>query len=170
MAKAMMIDYRKCHGCRECETACALRCDMEHGGSQPRITAITWELEGRGVPVPCQHCQDAPCMALCPKDAIHRDEELNRVMVDYDRCIGCRMCVAACPFGAMRFDADLKRVVKCDYCDGDPLCAKLCSYGALQYLEITEQHLYKSEELAQKLKDLFLGSKPFSSEQSSDRS
>ncbi|MBW2370859.1 MAG: hypothetical protein JRH15_23570 [Deltaproteobacteria bacterium] len=78
MAKQMVIDYGKCHGCRECETACAMICALSKDSSRPRITPVTWELEGFGVPVTCQHCQDPPCMVACPKDAIYRDEDLNR--------------------------------------------------------------------------------------------
>ena len=75
-------------------------------------------------------------------------------MIDYDRCIGCRMCVAVCPFGAVSFDSIQKRVVKCDLCDGDPLCVKFCMYGALQYVEASEQSVIKQRQAAEKLKEL----------------
>jgi len=159
MAKTLIRDYTKCHGCRECEIACATICEITQGSSLPRITSITWDLEGWGIPLTCQQCQDAPCMDVCPKDAIYRDDELNRVMVDYDRCIGCRMCMAACPFGAMNFDGEARKVIKCDLCDGDPLCAKLCSYGALKYVEESDQCADKRMEFAEKLREIMLGRK-----------
>lgn len=157
MAKLIVRDYAKCHGCRECETACAMASGIRTESSRPRVRAIIWDLEGWGVSVSCQHCQDPPCMSVCPREAIGRDETLNRVMVDYDSCIGCKMCVAACPFGAMDFDAGCKRgkrVVKCDLCDGDPLCAKLCAYEAIQYVDENEACAPKIIEVAQKLKKM----------------
>ena len=74
-------------------------------------------------------------------------------MVDHDKCIGCRMCVTVCPFGAIRFDGTSGKVVKCDVCDGDPLCVRFCSYGALRYVEVSEQTLARRRQAAAKLKD-----------------
>ncbi len=65
---------------------------------------MKWEAEGLYIPMSCQQCQDAPCMIVCPVKAISRDEKLSRVMVDHNICIGCRSCVAVCPFGAMGFN------------------------------------------------------------------
>jgi carbon-monoxide dehydrogenase iron sulfur subunit len=86
----------------------------------------------------CQQCLTAPCQTVCPVKAISRDESLNRVVIDYDVCIGCRMCVAVCPFGAMGFDPLAKKVIKCDFCDGDPQCVRFCEAGALQYVDADE--------------------------------
>jgi Fe-S-cluster-containing dehydrogenase component len=158
MGKALIIDHERCTGCRICELACSMHDVVDGQPRRPRITAVTWELEGWGVPVPCQHCEEPPCMAVCPKEAVFREEVLDRVSVDYDRCIGCRMCVVACPFGAMGFDEQHKRVIKCDYCDGDPECVKLCSYGALHYLEINEQTASKSTDVAEKFRQIRTGS------------
>jgi Fe-S-cluster-containing hydrogenase component 2 len=97
-------------------------------------------------------------MSVCPKEAIFADDELSRIMIDYDKCIGCRMCVAACPFGAMEFDAEIKRVVKCDLCDGDPMCAKLCAYGAIRYVDEQEESAAKTMDVAEKLRKMLTGS------------
>jgi len=96
-------------------------------------------------------------MSVCPKNAIFRDDGLNRVMVDYGTCIGCKMCVAACPFGAMEFDAEVKRVVKCDLCDGDPVCAKLCAYEAIRYVDEKEVCAVKMTDVAEKIRALVTG-------------
>ncbi|RJQ39765.1 MAG: 4Fe-4S dicluster domain-containing protein [Dehalococcoidia bacterium] len=137
MAKALKIDLEKCVGCRTCEMVCSAK----HAGIinpfQSRIKVIR-EQEWEGVPMTCAQCEDPQCGAVCPVKAISRDEVLGRVVIDYDRCIGCRMCVTACPFGLMNFDSVAKRVTKCDLCDGDPECAKFCFYKTLTYVDVSE--------------------------------
>jgi carbon-monoxide dehydrogenase iron sulfur subunit len=154
-----VADYTRCHGCQICETTCSMTNKINKGTSEPRVTSVTWDLEGRGVSIICQNCQDAPCMAVCPKRAISRDKKFNRIMVDYDYCIGCRICMAVCPFGAMGFDGEARKIVKCDLCDGDPLCVKLCPYGALQYEDINDQRMTKNIKLAETLREMLLSGK-----------
>ena len=93
-------------------------------------------------------------MAVCPKDAISRDEELNRVAVDYDLCIGCGMCVAACPFGGMGIDTVENKVIKCDLCDGDPVCVRFCKAEALEYVDASTANLRKKRASAEKFSEL----------------
>jgi len=150
MAKVLVIDYEKCTGCRLCEQVCSVKHEGVSNPARSRIKIVKWEQEGRYVPIGCQQCESAPCMAVCPVKAISRDETLNRVMIDYDVCIGCRMCVAICPFGAMLFDILAKRVIKCDLCDGDPLCVKFCDVGAVQYVDASEQGTAKRVVAADK--------------------
>lgn len=140
MAKVLAIDYEKCTGCRTCEMACSIRHEGVSNPSRGRIKVIKWEEEGRYVPMTCQQCKSAPCQEICPVHAISRDESLNRVSVDYDKCIGCRMCVTVCPFGAMAFDTHNQRVRKCDLCDGDPQCVRFCDTHAVTYVEEAEQN------------------------------
>jgi carbon-monoxide dehydrogenase iron sulfur subunit len=146
-----MLDYEKCTGCRTCELVCSVKHEGAANPSKSRIKVVKWEWEGRYVPMSCQQCVDAPCLAVCPVKAISRDEQLNRVQVNYDACIGCRMCVAACPFGAMSFNADLKKVYKCDFCDGEPQCSRFCEVKAVEYVEATAQSLAKQLAAAEKL-------------------
>ena len=108
--KALMINDEKCTGCRLCELVCSVMHDGISNPSRSRIKVIKWEAEGLYIPMSCQQCQDAPCMNVCPVKAISRDEDLARVMVDYDVCIGCRACVSACPFGAMSFNVIDKNI------------------------------------------------------------
>jgi Fe-S-cluster-containing hydrogenase component 2 len=138
MAKELMVNGEKCSGCRTCEMVCSAQHEKVINPYQSRIKVIKWEFEGEGCPTVCAQCEDAPCRTICPVRAISRDEELGRVMVDHETCIGCRMCVAACPFGVIHFDGISRRVLKCDLCDGDPLCVKFCSYEALEYIEVSE--------------------------------
>jgi Fe-S-cluster-containing hydrogenase component 2 len=90
-------------------------------------------------------------MAVCPEEAIYRDQELDRVMIDSKRCIGCKMCVSACPTGAMGFDPDRGRAFKCDLCDGAPECVRVCEEKALDYLESFKYNDMRVKESAGKL-------------------
>jgi anaerobic carbon-monoxide dehydrogenase iron sulfur subunit len=151
MAKALYIDYEKCTGCRLCELVCAVK---HYGISNParaRIKVMKWEQEGVYVPMSCQQCQDAPCQNICPAKAISRDEEMSRVMVDYDKCIGCRLCVAVCPFGAMSFNVIDKQVLKCDLCDGDPQCVRFCDRKAVDFVSPDEVSIDKKRTAAERL-------------------
>lgn len=150
MAKVLMIDYEKCTGCRLCEQVCSVKHEGVSNPARSRIKIVKWEMEGRYVPMSCQQCESAPCMAVCPVKAISRDGEMGRVDIDYDVCIGCRMCVAICPFGAMSFDTLAQKVIKCDFCDGDPLCAKFCETGAIQYVDASMVSTVKQVAAAEK--------------------
>jgi carbon-monoxide dehydrogenase iron sulfur subunit len=131
--RVLVADPKRCTGCMFCRTVCAM---SRSGVGRPvlsRIRIVSSAEPGRYLPIVCQHCQDAPCVSVCPRKALGRDERLQRITVDYDRCISCKMCVAACPFGAVGFDADRDLVFKCDLCDGQPECVRFCFYGALTF-------------------------------------
>ena len=154
MDKVLVIDYEKCTGCRLCELVCSVKHEGVSNPARSRIKIVKWELEGRYIPMSCQQCESAPCQAVCPVNALSRDETLNRIVVDYDTCIGCRMCVAVCPFGAMSFDILAKRVIKCDLCDGAPLCADFCEAGAIQYVDASQQSTIRQVTAADKLSEV----------------
>ncbi len=136
-SKVLLIDPFKCDGCKECETACTI----SHTGYR-KIARKRIEVMGTGsgdgnffVPFTCQQCVDPPCMAVCPKNAITRDLDLARVFLDMSLCVGCTMCVSACPFGSMAFAHDFGFPYKCDLCDGEPQCVRVCEKKALEYVE-----------------------------------
>ena len=151
MAKVLMIDYQKCTGCRLCELVCSVKNAGVSNPARSRIKIMKWEAEGLYVPMSCQQCVDAPCVNACPVKALSRDELLGRVSVDYDVCIGCRTCVAVCPFGAMNFDVRDKKVFKCEVCDGDPQCVRFCEEKAIDYVEVDEVAILKKRAAAQRL-------------------
>jgi len=91
-----------------------------------RMRVVKMEALGIDVPMICYHCEDPPCKAVCPTGAIYRKRETDAVLVDESRCIGCRECMLACPFGAIIFERSRGVVAKCDLCDGDPACVKIC--------------------------------------------
>jgi Fe-S-cluster-containing hydrogenase component 2 len=130
---------------------------MHTGVSNPtraRIHVIKWENQGFYLPMSCRQCEDAPCMTVCPKKAIYRDRDIERVMIDYDRCIGCKMCASACPFGAMGFDARSGRVFKCDLCDGDPQCVRFCDMKAVDYVETSKFQYPRMREAGENFSEL----------------
>ncbi len=102
----------------------------------------------------CQQCDKPYCMYVCPTGAINRNNETGALTINYDRCIGCRMCMAGCPFGAMRYDPDRRQVFKCELCEGDPQCVKFCPTDALQFLPKNIANIPKIDYLARRLIEL----------------
>ena len=154
MEKMLIVDHEKCTGCRLCELVCSVKHTRVSNPSKSRVSIMKWDMDGFYLPMVCQHCQDAPCMAVCPKDAISRDDELDCVTINYDLCIGCKMCVSACPFGAMGFDTQQKRVFKCDLCDGDPQCVRFCDMKAVDYVEAAKLKYPRMRESAENYSEL----------------
>jgi Fe-S-cluster-containing hydrogenase component 2 len=132
----------------------------KEGASDParaRIHVIKWEMEGFYIPMFCQHCEEPLCAAVCPVNAIERDEEVGRVVVDYDVCIGCRSCISACPMGGVGFDSKGRRVLRCDLCEGDPTCVKFCQTKAIQYLDVDLITHQRKRSAAERLYRAFKG-------------
>lgn len=150
MAKILMINHEKCTGCRLCELVCSVSHDGVSNPSRSRINIIKWEAEGLYIPMSCQQCEDAPCMTICPVKAISRDQESDYVKIDYNVCIGCRSCVAVCPFGAMGFNVKDKKVFKCDLCEGDPQCVRFCEVKAIEYVDANRINILKKRAAAHK--------------------
>ena len=156
-SQLLWVDPKKCNGCMECEVACALVKTGEKDLARSRIRVIDWNQKGLFLPVSCQHCETAPCLAVCPKEAIHRDPADQRVMVDYDRCVSCRMCMAVCPFGAIGFDEQTRMIVKCDLCGGDPACVPRCEPGALILSNAYHVHDRRTRKAAARVKSISHG-------------
>lgn len=133
--RRLVVDPKKCTGCRQCEIVCSIsQCGVSNP-TKSRIRIIHWRNESMFIPISCQQCEDAPCMTACPREAIQRDVGLDRVVVDYDRCISCKICVSACPFGAMGFDPQDQKVFKCNLCDGDPQCVRFCYPQSIDFTD-----------------------------------
>ena len=150
MTKQLVIDYEKCTGCRLCEMVCSVKHEGVNNPLRTRINIAKWETKGLMVPMVCRQCEDAPCIAACPTNARLRDEELGRVIVNYDRCIGCKTCVIACPFGSINWDPYARKVISCDLCDGEPLCARFCETGAIRYIDSSTANKNHLREAAEK--------------------
>src|SRR5689334_17342280 len=102
----MVIDQAKCVGCGRCTLACRASNDVPPEISW-NLVVKTGQVGDKDVflPRPCMHCEHAPCVEVCPVEASYRRAD-GIVMMDYDRCIGCRYCEVACPYGARSFNWD----------------------------------------------------------------
>jgi len=156
--KTVFVRPELCIGCRHCEVACAIHHAENHNLfdaireepiSKPRIH-VEVGIHYLTFPNRCRHCDPAPCMQVCPTEALYRDTETGSVAVDYAKCIGCAVCAMACPFGIIQFDKvfqlDTGREVnaKCDNCierqkEGlIPACVEACKTGALEFGDANE--------------------------------
>ncbi|HDX5343216.1 TPA: formate-dependent uric acid utilization protein AegA [Citrobacter sedlakii] len=143
MNRFIMANSQQCLGCHACEVACVMaHNDEQHVLSQqhyrPRIAVIKHQHQRSAVT--CHHCEDAPCARSCPNGAISHIND--SVQVNAQKCIGCKSCVVACPFGAMQIvltpvakDQVNATAHKCDLCAGrenGPACVENCPADALQ--------------------------------------
>lgn len=131
MNQVLVVDPLRCSGCRTCESACSLIHFGESGSSKSVIRVIAFKHEAFFYPHVCHQCKRPYCAEACPVDALQRNSETGIVELDKEKCIGCKLCLEACPFGAMTIMDD-GLAAKCDLCGGDPECVKFCDYGAIR--------------------------------------
>jgi Fe-S-cluster-containing dehydrogenase component len=132
---SLVIDVRRCVGCFACVVACQnqnelpadsafIRLEDRETGQYPRVTYTV-------APFSCQHCAKAPCVAACPTTASHKDGN-GLTQVDKEKCIGCRRCVAACPYNARIYVAPASVAGSCNMCltlvaaGQEPACVATC--------------------------------------------
>lgn len=177
---AMVIDLRKCEGCvtQDGAPACAEGCNAEHFVPAGQQWIRVFEMEEPGgsyfMPRPCMQCENAPCLNVCPVGATYKNDE-GVILINHDRCIGCRLCMAACPYGARSFNwGDPENpagatfaqytpeypvphrrgtVEKCMLCahrtkDGKlPACAESCPMNAIYLADLTEDVATNGQEV-----------------------
>lgn len=154
-----VIDLDKCTGCHACSVAC-----MAENNTSPLASPLTvrnGRVQGAVIyrkvlhtmsgsyPTPnlafvtmsCNHCEFPACMKSCPKGAISKRASDGVVLIDQAKCIGCKYCVWACPYGAPQYNEATKKVEKCTLCahrlaEGlQPACVTTCSGRALSLEE-----------------------------------
>lgn len=155
MAKVLTVDPDKCTGCRLCEMVCSVTNTGVFDSAQSRIKVISFGREFFRFPIVCLQCDRPLCAQVCPAGAITKDEASGTVKVSKTKCVGCKMCVMACPFGNIAFSAPEGKAVKCELCDGDPQCLLFCVTGALEYKEPEEQIIDKTRGFAERLRDVY---------------
>ncbi len=140
MRYGFIIDNRKCIGCHACTTACKAEHDVPVGVNR------TWvkQVEKGEFPhtrrlfsvMRCNHCTDAPCVEICPVEALFFRED-GIVDFDKNRCIGCKSCMQACPYDALYIDPENHTAAKCNYCAHrvdvglEPACVNVCPEHAI---------------------------------------
>ena len=148
--KQLYYTIDKCLGCKSCEVACAVdhsiagdlfKTIKEEVLSLPRKKVLS--AKGKNYPVSCRHCKDPKCVEACMAAALIYDAEKGMVIHDETRCVGCWMCVMACPYAAIRPNLKTKMPVRCDKCKDkdEPSCVKACPTGAIIFIE--EEELVK---------------------------
>jgi Fe-S-cluster-containing dehydrogenase component len=143
--KTLFVDPSRCIGCRACEAACR-ECDSHKGESMVMVDFVDRGSSVATQPTVCMHCEDpvAPCAQVCPALAILITPEGVVQQADPSRCIGCRNCVYACPFGVPKMDVEARLMKKCNLCYDrtaqglKPWCAQACPTQALWYGEYEE--------------------------------
>jgi molybdopterin-containing oxidoreductase family iron-sulfur binding subunit len=162
---AMVIDMRRCDGCAKCTKACQQTHHLPQSFEWIKVFNVQDRM-GREyyMPRPCMQCENAPCLRVCPVAATFKNDE-GVILVDQDRCIGCRLCMAACPYGARYFNYDdppaftnpfgkptpeypvpqrKGTVGKCMFCVHNsemgklPACVEACPMGALYIGDLNE--------------------------------
>jgi Fe-S-cluster-containing dehydrogenase component len=166
---ALVIDLNVCVGCHACVTSCKQwnasgsagpLADLNPYDANPTGTFFnrvqTYEAgefpatDTIHFPKSCLHCEDPPCVPVCPTGASYKRAEDGIVLVDYDKCIGCNYCAWACPYGARELDEARKVMTKCTLCvdriydeqlpeaDRKPACVKACPTNARLFGDVKD--------------------------------
>lgn len=137
-------DETHCIGCQACEIHCKSNKALGPGPAPCKLIAVGPQAGAlvprvRFVFLPCFHCEEAWCIAACPTGAMQRREKDGIVFVQPSLCVGCKSCMAACPWGTPQWDPASGKVVKCDYCMDrldaglQPACVTKCVTGCLSF-------------------------------------
>lgn len=173
LQRFVVADADKCVGCKACELACyfahnrmernvGLTVGTVNSPIMPKLFVIK---DGdKCMPIQCRHCEDAPCLNVCEYGAIDRTED--GIIINYEKCSGCKDCIMACPFGAIelypmyedgdsidKLDTENTRMAayKCDLCmdrPNGPICVEACPNKALRLVTIEEDTDEKLEKAA----------------------
>ncbi len=150
--KVLMVYPEKCIGCGSCELACSLAHEGEFRPTLSRMNVFRFDTAGSNIPMTCFQCAEPACKAACKTGALWQDDETDVVQFDAAKCIGCRMCVMACPFGNVAYNRAAKEAVKCDQCEGTPQCVAFCPSKALDYLPAEQEILNKKRDFSEKMR------------------
>ncbi len=145
------IDLSRCIGCNSCAASC-LQWNNIGPGNIRWMRVQTWETgafpntRNHILPVNCYQCQNPLCLKACKQGALHKEPNFGAVLVDQNKCIGCRKCWDACPYGSPQFASDEpgEKMSKCNMCIDRleegllPICVRSCSMRALDFGPLSE--------------------------------
>jgi anaerobic dimethyl sulfoxide reductase subunit B len=153
---AFHVDLNDCTGCKACQVACKDKWDLEVGTSWRRVVEYAggaWLKRGETyqqdvftyyISLSCNHCAKPICEEICPTQAIYKRSEDGVVLIEDRKCIGCRYCEWACPYGGLQFDASQGKMTKCNFCFDElaqgrpPACVASCPSRALDFGSLEE--------------------------------
>jgi tetrathionate reductase subunit B len=154
----MLVDQRRCIGCHSCSIACKSENNVPLGYWRSWVKGIQRGVYPSAVNLflrrLCNHCDVAPCVQVCPVQATVRREDDGVVVMYYGKCIGCGMCISACPYDARFFNPIRNTADKCDFClsridNGlNPACVEACPSRALVFGDIDDPGSEISKMLA----------------------
>jgi DMSO reductase iron-sulfur subunit len=137
-----LLDLNRCVGCGACVLACRIENRLPVEVSWRRILTLNGHRAAGGptyhFSLACHHCDDPPCAKGCPSGALEKRPD-GIVYLHEDRCLGCRYCEMACPFGAPSYHSQKQVMTKCHLCaprldEGlPPACTQACPTGALRF-------------------------------------
>ncbi len=144
---AMLVDTSRCIACQACTVGCAMENALPEGDFRTVVATYTVETDGRSglavVPRLCNHCEQPPCIPVCPVGATFKRED-GVVLVDGERCVGCAYCVQACPYDARFINHRTGKADKCTFCAHRieagllPACVETCVGGARIFGDIND--------------------------------
>lgn len=142
------FDLNLCVGCEACVIACTVENALPPGQSWRRILTFNPEHQPQlptfHLSLACQHCASPACVQQCPAHAVHKDPVTGAVLLEAEKCLGCRLCQWVCPFDAPQYNRRNGVIEKCSFCHDRlihqelPACARLCPTGALQVMPISQ--------------------------------
>ncbi|WP_371364235.1 Anaerobic dimethyl sulfoxide reductase chain B [Sporomusa rhizae] len=137
--KGFLMNMQTCYGCQTCEIACKSENNLARGVRWRRVRKL--EIENPSsistLSMSCNHCEKPECMRVCPAKAYSKRPD-GVVVQDHARCLGCRMCIIACPYSAPSYDEKEGKVSKCNYCASridkglKPRCVEACPGNAME--------------------------------------
>ena len=147
MKRRIVVNAKRCTGCKACELACALAhsglagiAELALSGRKPGYRLHVKTAGKHAKPVICRHCIAAPCVKACAAGALGRKSPDEPVLLDEQKCVGTAGCVEACPFHVLIMNRETGKVLKCDLCVErlarglEPACAEACPPGALVFV------------------------------------
>jgi Fe-S-cluster-containing dehydrogenase component len=156
---AMLIDTTKCVGCHSCRVACQNQNGLDVKESFNRIEeqefGVFPDFNRRFTPAQCQHCDNPPCIRVCPTGASYKRSD-GIVSIDTNKCIGCKYCMVACPYNARVINIKEGYIHKCGFClelieDGQaPACVSTCPMGVRVFGDINDPESVISKMLISK--------------------